>query len=234
MQNVHEILISRCKLEQLITERLDYLPQLPNHPPHELAFDAEMVETILEFYEGRQDALFENTHRFTADRLLTYLKATHRYYLDKMLPEIEQSVLHVFTLYRQSDRLLSALVLFFNEYKKELVQHILQEENTFFPHVEKLLDAQKGTLPLCEAENLLKASPLERFAEHHDAVEDRLEEVRTIILNHSPEGALPFAYRIFLTQVDIFAMELEKHGIIEDVLFLPMVQQLELKLARKN
>lgn len=234
MQSVHETLISRCKFEQLITERLDYLPQIPNHPPRQSAFDTEMVETILEFYEGRQNALFENTHRFTLERLLAYLKATHRYYLDKMLPEIEQSVLHVFTHYQQSDNLLSALVLFFKEYKKELAQHILQEENTFFIYVEKLLAVQKGLLPEFEAKKILEASPLEHFLENHDAVEDRLTEVRTIVLNHSPEVTLPFPYHIFLTQVDIFIVELEKHGIIEDVLFLPMVQQLEMKLVQKN
>ncbi len=228
------MLISRCRLEQLITERLDYLPKIPGHPSHDLDFDAEMVETIVEFHEGRQDTLFEKASRFSLERLLAYLKATHLYYLEKMLPEIEQSVLHVFSLYRQSDRLLSALVLFFNEYKKELVQHILQEESTFFPYVEKLLEAQKGGYPKYTMENLLKTSPLELFLEHHDAVEDRLEEVRNIILNHSPEGNLPFPYRIFLTQVDIFAMELEKHGIIEEVLFLPMVQHLEMELTRKN
>ncbi len=234
MQNAHEELINRYKMQQLVTERLDYLPKGEKDDDKEMAFDAEMVEAILEFYEGRQEALFENANRFTVERLLAYLKATHRYYLNKMLPEIEQSVLHVFTTYRESDRLLSALALFFNEYKEELVQHIRREEKEFFPYVQRLLNARRGIHTENEVESILKQSPLEQFLLTHDAVEDKLDEVREIIRSHSPSGPLPFPYRIFLNQVDIFAMELKKHGVIEDHLFVPMVLKLETELIRKH
>lgn len=144
-----------------------------------------------------------------------------------MLPEIEQSVLHVFTTYRENDRLLSALALFFNEYKEELVKHIRREENEFFPYVEKLLHASRGIHTESVSEKIMKHSSLEHFLLTHDNVEEKLDEVRDIIRRHSPEGPLPFPYRIFLTQVDIFAMELKKHGVIEDHLFVPMVLKLE-------
>lgn len=84
MQNVHQELINRYNLQGLVTERLDFLPKsnAENENGREMAFDAETVEAIPEFYEGRREALFENRHRFTMERLLAYLKATHRYYPD--------------------------------------------------------------------------------------------------------------------------------------------------------
>jgi regulator of cell morphogenesis and NO signaling len=234
MQNVHQMLIRRSKQEQLITERPDFLPKRAGKQPKEWPLNTEKTETTIGFIESGQDAHFENTDRFTVVRLLSYLKTSHRYYLDKMLPEIEQSVGHISKFYGQSDPMVSDLILSFHEYKKRLIQHILQEENPFYLYVEKLLDAQKEALTGYDTENLLKASPMDSFPENRNAVEEQLEEVRNIILDHSPEAPLPLPCLIFLTQVDLFAMELEKHGIIKDVVFLPMVQQLEMQLTRKN
>lgn len=195
-----ELSISRSKTE--VVSKAEHLKEL-----------TQAVDTMTSEEKARE---FES---FSLCDLVDYLKSNHDYYLNKKLPEIEQSILHVFGGQEEMPKLLKRLALFFDYYKNELVKHIKMEEEVFFPMVKKL---EKGKSQK-ESE---KWTAFMEFLGNHDSVEDELKKVNLLIKETLKNVSVPFAYRVFMNQVDHFEQDLRKHAIIEDEVLLPRVEKL--------
>lgn len=220
-------LIDNSKMLQLITERLDTTPKTKSIT--HLEMNPELIALILDLYNNDEDFPFEKMQKFSVEDILDYLQATHQYYLSKKLPEIEQSLLHIFSKYGQSHQLLASLAIFFNDYKNKLVDHIRMEEKQLFPYIRRVIIASK-VKPVCaESLELDPAFSIEKFISSHSPIEDELKEVSEIIKKYSNDEATPLPYKVFLNQVELFELELRKHAIIEDHVLVPMVIELEKK-----
>lgn len=189
----------------------------------------ELIELILDLYSNDEGFPFEKMKKFSIEEILNYLQATHRYYLTKKLPEIEQSLVHIFSKYGQSHQLLASLAYFFNDYKTNLIEHIRLEERELFPYIHKLIEASK-VLPEGEKLNVDTNFRIKKFIEAHSPIEDELQEVSQLIRRYSGDESMPLPYKIFLNQVEFLELELRKHAIIEDHVLVPMAIELEKKL----
>jgi regulator of cell morphogenesis and NO signaling len=227
-RNAHNELINGSLLHPSVTERLD--TSLGTAP---VEIDNELLELILDLYDDDRDFPYQKIRKFSIGEILTYLQATHHYYLTKKLPEIEQSLLHIFSRYGKTHELLAELCFFFNDYKNDLIFHVRMEEREFFPYIKELVKAERGELSTSEIAELLSRASIAQFTDHHDSIEDELKEVSQIIKRYSEYEATPLPYRIFLNQVELFELELRKHAIIEDHVLVPMARELEAKL-REN
>lgn len=229
----YEELISTTKMYELVTERLDTSALSPNPGSDGIELNHELVELILDLYDNDAEADFfqEKLRKFSLEEIVTYIHASHRYYLTKKIPELEQSLLHIFSKYGQTHQLLASLALFFNQYKNKLVRHFTLEEKHILPYIQRLIDASKGRLTVDEQKDLLENSSIAAFQEGHDEVEEELKEVSVIIHNYvEKDQQPPLPYRIFLNQVELFELELRKHQIIEDHVLVPLAEELEKKL----
>lgn len=189
----------------------------------------ELIELILDLYNNEEDFPFEKMQKFSIEEILNYLQATHKYYLTKKLPEIEQSLVHIFSKYGQSHQLLASLAYFFNDYKTHLIEHIRLEERELFPYIHQLIEASK-VLPEGEKMKVGNDFSINKFIEAHSPIEDELQEVSQLIRRYSGDEAVPLPYKIFLNQVEFLELELRKHAIIEDHVLVPMALELEKKL----
>lgn len=224
-QIAYDELITGSLLRQSVTERLE----IPAEQAR-IELDDELLELLFDLYDDDRDFPFQKIRKFSIGEILAYLQATHRYYLTKKLPEIEQSLLHIFSRYGKTHELLAELCLFFNDYKNDLIAHVKMEEREFFPYIKRLVKAGQGELSASEITELLSTASIAQFTEHHDSIEDELQEVSEIIKRYSAYEATPLPYRIFLNQVELFELELRKHAIIEDHVLVPMAMELEAKL----
>ncbi|AFK04703.1 hypothetical protein Emtol_3577 [Emticicia oligotrophica DSM 17448] len=223
-------LIDNSKMLQLITERLDTAPKTKKF--NQLETNHELLDLILDLYNDDEDFPFEKLQKFSIEDILNYLQVTHQYYLNKKLPEIEQSLLHIFSKYGQSHQLLASLAIFFNDYKNKLVDHIRMEEKQLFPYIRKVIVASR-VKPVCaEKLDLDPAFSIQQFIDGHSPIEDELKEVSRIILQYSSDDSTPLPYKVFLNQVELFELELRKHAIIEDHVLVPMVIELENKIKK--
>ncbi len=222
-------LIDEAQVLHLINERLEVLPT-SQKTIKSMEMNSELMRLILDLYNNEEDFVNEALKRFSVEEILNYLQLTHQFYLNKKLPEIEQSLLHIFSKYGQSHQLLASLAIFFNNYKNKLVEHIKMEEKLLFPYIRKMIVAAKAS-PICiESLHLDTNFSIEEFISNHSAIEDELQEVSEIIKKYSDSSEIPLPYKIFLNQVEIFELELRKHAIIEDHVLVPMVIELEKKL----
>lgn len=222
-------LVESAKIYQMVTERLDLIED-----KEELSFESELMELILEFYSGDESDLpLEKLQKFSMMQVMYYLQASHKLYISKTLPEIEQSMAHIQRKYYDTPQILDALVLFFNRYKTSFLEHIRMEERDFFPYLKKLHHAYAGHLDHEEIESLLNNTSIDQFIDDHDAVEDELKHVSTIIHDYSAYEAIPLPFKVFLNQVELFEMDLRKHAIIEDHVLVPMAQKIEKELRQR-
>lgn len=220
MEKLNEL--TDAKVYQLVTERLTS----PNDTLQTETIDMNpaLIEQILDLYSQDEDYPIEKMRKFSIEEILNYLQATHRYYLTKKLPEIEQSLVHIFSKYGQSHQLLASLAYFFNHYKENLIAHIRMEEKEFFPYIRQLIALSKNDTPKTEKPKF----DIRHFIDSHSPIEDELQEVSALIKRYSSaDEPVPLPYKIFLNQVELFEMELRKHAIIEDHVLVPMALELE-------
>lgn len=195
--------------------------------------DPDLIQVLTAVYDEEMGS--EELRRFSLPQLVTYLQSTHRYYLQKKLPEIEQSLWHIMHASQQVDthQVLSSLVLFFNRYKEELIEHIQMEEKGLFPYIWTLHQAQTEGWTGQALQNLLLDSPLKKFNENHDSIEDELVTVKDILFAYTRGNDLPLSFRIFLNQVQLFELELQKHAVLEDHVLVPLVKEIEKELSQR-
>ncbi len=188
---------------------------------NQLNIQPEFLLALLEVFEDLQAFRKSNFDNFQLVVIIDYLRKTHGYYLDKKLPEIEQSIHLLMNAYPSAHPLLVLLNQFYGDYKNHLSGHIEIEERDLFPYIASLEqpETHKGES---------KVTVQQFMDQHHDTEKD-LEEIRTTILHYSPPADNQTLYRILLSQLEILEKDLAIHALMEDEVLLPRALQLEQK-----
>lgn len=194
--------------------------------------ETEFFIEILNLFEDPSKFSGERFEHYSTEAILDYLKRTHRYYQNKRLYEIEQSVYNMAINYGAFNPLLRLLRDFFQSYKVELVRHIEVEELELFPYIRYLYALSKGEQgggpsPV-EYISLYPHHQLSYFqATHNDEVEKQLQMVRETILDYDPTLKLSLEFSVLLFQLASFEEDLRLHGLIEDEVLMPRALQWE-------
>jgi len=150
--------------------------------------------------------------------LTDYLSQAHSYFLGFSLPNIRRKLLEAMDCSVRND--ISFLIIkFFDEYVSEVQKHMSQENTKVFTYVDRLLQGHVD-----------KQIPVEMALLHQEPVEQRLHELKNIIIKYcdasSNNNLLNAAlYDIFLCEEDLYT-----HYCMEESLFLPVVHALEEKM----
>jgi regulator of cell morphogenesis and NO signaling len=147
--------------------------------------------------------------------LLSYLKASHQYYLDERFPHIEEHLQHIIEACGQKYG--PMLSHFYDEYKQEVMRHIkYYEEEVVFPYVEALLNGKRTD-----------SYKIDEFEHNHTNIQDTLDDMMNILLKYLPGDILP-KERIEISY-DIMELsdDLSRHSIIEERILIPNVESLE-------
>lgn len=154
-----------------------------------------------------------DTDGISIPALVSYLRNSHKYFLDFRLPSIRRQLLAAIDCSRSD--VAFAIIRFFDEYVAEVHKHMDYEEQKVFPYVEALL---AGSRP--------EGYSIDVFHRHHDQVEAKLAELKRIIIRYYPSGS---SNELNSVLFDIFNCEkdLATHNDIEDRLFTPAIKLLE-------
>lgn len=150
--------------------------------------------------------------------IIRYLRASHRFYLDSMLPSIAKGVEHVLKCCDATQS--KILRKFYEDYAEEVRAHLDYEEMTIFPHIESLCNGNIG-----------EESMVEYMAQHTDIC-DKVDDIKSIVMKYLPESCSTHERRDLL--FDLFRMrdDLSKHTLIELKLLTPMVIAEERRLRQ--
>lgn len=149
------------------------------------------------------------------DEVISFLSISHQFYIHKLIPEIEQSIIYAFK--QNADlSIWNTLLQFFDAYKIKLLEHIKEEEELIFPAI---LETFKNS-------NLKNHELIFDYLKNHDPIEEELTEIIQIINTYKNAEPLNMPLNIFLTQIEAFESELSLHAHIEDLLLEPKVKSI--------
>ncbi|MBO5549336.1 MAG: helix-turn-helix transcriptional regulator [Prevotella sp.] len=163
---------------------------------------------------------FESDEKISIPTLLHYLEASHAYFLDFQLPYIRRELSESLN---ENDSLARLILRFYDEYAREIRQHMKYEQKTLFPYVESLLEGQPAN-----------DYNVETFSKHHGATDKKLRELKLLIIKYLPQDGL-HNNQLTATLHDIYENEvwLRQHAEVEDHIFVPAIRRLE-QIAKQN
>lgn len=149
--------------------------------------------------------------------LMDYLKRAHTYFLDYNLPFIRRRLIEAIDC-SGADDVAFLILRFYDEYVTEVRRHMEYENDTVFAYVERLLQGQPD-----------EKYHISTFADKHDHIENKLMELKDIIVRYYPQKANDLLNSVLFDIINCEA-DLTQHRRVEDQLFVPVVKLLEEKL----
>lgn len=151
----------------------------------------------------------EQLQREMLAEVIDYLRASHRYYTEYMLPHIAR---HLDEVLLQSDKLsYKVLHNFYDEYMRDVLAHFEEEEHTIFSAVEASVQGD-----ICD---------MAMFEAPHSDIDDRTNDIASLIIKSLPEE-VPTSLRCSMLD-DIYALrdDLRRHSVVEMSLLRPLVEK---------
>lgn len=167
----------------------------------------------------------KDLQNFPVHLLVKYLQKTHDYYVRVKIPEIESYIIKLENEshnYNKSN--LNFISSFFKKYKKEFVTHINREEEVVLPYVLRIEEAFVSNTKLGENEfNYC----IDDFAREHDNLEDKLYDLKNIIIKFLPPVNDEETCNYMLIEIYRLERDLNNHARMEDKVLVPKVRAME-------
>ncbi|MBP3424938.1 MAG: helix-turn-helix transcriptional regulator [Alistipes sp.] len=176
----------------------------------EQGVDTETFLAVANFISGYT----ESSENFSIPSLINYLKRAHTFFLDYNLPTIRRRLIDSID-YSDSTGMVQLIIKFYDEYVAEVRRHMEYEDNVVFSYVENLLIGR------LDANYTIRS-----FAEKHNHIEPKLNELKNIIINYYPERGNDQLTSVLFDIVSC-EIDLSSHCQVEDFLFIPAVEILE-------
>lgn len=235
MQNITIVFNKKMKMSELIDA--DYhLLLLLNRLNISLGFGEKSVDAVCRENEFDTDCFLflanyqsnkciinieEAFRTLPLAPFLRYLKSSHSYFLDRRLPNIRRKLELIFP---ETDKGLQTVVLnFFDDYTKEVFEHMQYEDDTVFPYVYSLIDKHSD-----------KHYSINIFEERHNDIEGKMNDLKQILLKYVPGTTDRMLMINVLTELYMSEEELEAHTFIEDNLVIPRVKEIEAERKKKK
>ncbi|MDU1891838.1 MAG: hemerythrin domain-containing protein [Dysgonomonas sp.] len=228
MQNITVIFKKTMKMSELIDA--DYhLLQLLNRLNISLGFGEKSVEAVckensfdpdcfifLASYQSNKSIINveEVFKSLPLAPFLQYLKSSHGYFLERRLPNIRRKLELVFS--SAEAKLKDVVLNFFDNYTKEVQEHMQYEDEVVFPYVYSLINEE------CE-----KKYSINIFEERHNDIEGKMSDLKQILMKYVSGTTDQMLMVNILTELYMSEEELAAHTYIEDSLVIPRVKEIE-------
>lgn len=189
----------------------------------------ELMQLVVRKYDFNPN-YFDN---FELKLTLNYLKNSHKVFLAETITDIELSIKELIVLEPSRDSDCKMLFRYFEQYKKEVIEHFNYEDKVVFPYIENLelfVQSQNWT----KAMATVKRNPIIKYIEKHNSLEEQLDDLKNLLIKYYR----PFdSYRVIaklLKQLFELEQELQLHELIENRILFPQVQNLEKRVMSSN
>ncbi len=185
-----------------------------------------LVQLINSSYEPTV-ATVTDFEKYSVLTLVDYLERSHRHYLQKRLPEMEQTIAAMRCAHCKKDPIYVLLSRFFTVYSEELEQHFSYEEQHLFPYAKLLHRTGDRWRFMPALKTFLSNYSTTEFLANHSDTEIELKEVRKALLNYTPPADNQLPFHVLLDQLKSLEQDLHLHGLIEDRVLIPKLAVLE-------
>jgi regulator of cell morphogenesis and NO signaling len=173
----------------------------------------------------------KHLREFDASMIVDYLDATHKYYKEIKVPELQALIKKLVETtepeFRNTAQLLNG---FFMEYVSELNEHLQLEEQFTFPYVLWLQSVVEGNNHDAEVPVERKDYRINHFVQEHSNLEDKLFDLKNIIIKYIPSTLSSNLCNKILEALFQLESDIRDHAWIEDKVLAPKVRMMEKKV----
>jgi regulator of cell morphogenesis and NO signaling len=194
----------------------------------EHSLDVQFVLEILNSYNDRNYFPKKHLQGFPIKQIVEYLRKSHEYYLLVKIPRIEGLIQQLSEPGDNSGRTSIQLIdKFFNDYKRELSDHIQREEEKVYPYVFAVEEAFRSKKRDPDLVDQIRNYSIDEYEAEHDNVEDKLFDLKNIIIKYLPQPADTDLCHAILMELFRLESDLNDHARIEDKVLVPKVRFME-------
>jgi regulator of cell morphogenesis and NO signaling len=219
-----ELISDNCSLLQVISRfglTLGVGEKSVEEVCRENGVDCSTFLTVVNFMTEGYVHLSDDISEISVPTLINYLRQSHYYFLEQLLPAIRVKLLDATSC--STDDVSKLIMKFFDDYMAAVRQHMGYEDETVFRYVESLLH---GEIP-AEYE-------IGTYSEHHEQVGETLTELKNILIKYCPSTVNFTVMNDALTHIYECEDGLNWHSKIEDYLFVPAIDHLERRLHHED
>jgi regulator of cell morphogenesis and NO signaling len=182
--------------------------------------DCETFLAVCNFIGSGIKPSFDEYSTLSVPAMLNYLRLSHAYFLEFMLPSIRQKLVSAVDCSSRNE--VAFLILqFFDEYAGEVQRHMEYENANIFAYVEGLLTGRRSPgFSLNQYENEFSHAS-------HKSMDTKFSDLKNIIIRYCPPAQNNNLLNAALQDLFSFEEDLTSHCQVEDTLFIPMVSLLE-------
>lgn len=191
------------------------------------------VNTVLAFLEADADAPAGSREVDAAAMGLTeladHIQHTHHAYLRQELPRLQAMIARVADVHGAHDPRLTQIPAIFDEFRQELVGHMLKEEQILFPMIRQM-DRDRGARPNFHCGSI--ANPIRVMEMEHDSAGNALEQMRRLTDDYAPPPDACNTYRATLGGLAELEADMHQHVHKENNVLFPRAIELEQRLSK--
>jgi regulator of cell morphogenesis and NO signaling len=164
---------------------------------------------------------------FPVSSIVEYLKKTHHYYINEKIPEIEALFNQMVKGCYPEISSIGLLDDFFANYKKQLFDHIQREEEEVFPYVLAVEHVHERRQVTGDVKARIAGYSINQFKEDHDNIEDKLFDLKNIIIKYLPSPGRGNLCNRLLIELFVLEKDIRDHSRIEEKVMGPKIQAME-------
>ncbi len=170
---------------------------------------------------------------FSIKLIIDYLRKAHDNYLQVSVPQIEELINSLVEDCSYQKENIELLKKFFNEYKKEITEHINREEKVVYPYALKVENAYENTKQVYALIDQMKNYSMKDYITEHDNIEEKLYDLKNIIIKYLPPPKNNDLCNRILIKLFNLENDLNDHSRIEEKAMVPKVIKMENELMSK-
>lgn len=166
---------------------------------------------------------------WSLDFLADYIVNTHHTFVRKTVPqllELSAKVARVHGAHHPELPVIAALV---EDISNELQSHLVKEEQVVFPYIKKLAQTKAAPAEAAELGGIL--APINLMEMEHEAVGEKLAEIRTLSNNFALPVDACASYSLVYRMLEDFEDDMFNHIHLENNILFPKAIELEKELA---
>ena len=183
--------------------------------------DTDTFIAVCNFISQGLKPSFDEYTSLNVNGLLTYLRNSHNFFLEFMLPSIRRKFVNAVDCSTHNE--IGFLILkFFDDYVSEIRKHQAYESEHFFQYVEGLMQGKRpADVSLAHFEN-------DHVHQDHDKlIAQKMSDLKNIIIRYCPTSGSKEQLNDALLHLFEFEADLNSHTLLEDTIFIPVVSLLE-------
>lgn len=178
--------------------------------------DTETFLYLVRFdlYPELRPSMAPSPDRLDVRLIISFLRSSHDYFLDVRLPNIGRALGEALA---EAPHDIGVVVEhYYSDYTKEVHVHMGYEDKVVFPYAERLIETGMIT----------EGYSITDFERHHDQVELKMLELKSLFLKYYTWKADLKLYSV-LSDLYLSGSELQNHNDIENRIFIPCIKILE-------